>query len=397
VTALSLDDLVGDPGRFFAEHWARRPSVHQSPQREAISELFGLGDVDRLLSDGLRAPALRIVRAGAPVAPSGYLKSMHMGGRQIADAVDVSRARSLFAAGATLVFQALHRYHAPIRALCERLQAALGHPLQANAYVSPLEALGLPAHHDTHDVFALQVFGSKRWRFYEPTIELPVEGLDTPTRHDAPSEPVGGCRLEPGDCLYLPRGIPHTATTESEASIHVTLGVRSPTWFDVFRRVAERAKYDRAFREPLPLRYGDHRRRFEDELADRLGRWAEWIRSQHAAEIAAGEIELGAPKSRAHAPACIADIVQASELGDDAQLELGSQAPRFCRNGEHVELDLGDRVLRFPVRVEAAVRFAVAPRAFRVAELSEYLDTEGRLTLCRRLLAEGVLERSRAG
>jgi ribosomal protein L16 Arg81 hydroxylase len=167
------------------------------------------------------------------------------------------------------------------------LQASLGHPLQANAYVSPLEASGLPAHHDTHDVFALQVFGSKRWCFYESTIELPIEALATPTLHSTLGEPIGGCRLEPGSCLYLPRGIPHTAVTESEASIHVTLGVRSPTWFDVFRRVAERAKNERAFREPLPIRFAEHPRDFAEELAQRLQSWADWLRSQPGAHESA--------------------------------------------------------------------------------------------------------------
>jgi hypothetical protein len=104
-------------------------------------------------------------------------------------------------------------------------------------------------------------------------------------------------------------------------------------------------------------------------------------------------------RARAHDPACISEIVEASALADDTRLGLGPRvsAPRLRRTAEHLELELGDRVLRFPARVEAAVRFALRPQAFRVGELSEYLDDEGRLTLCRRLVAEGVLEKARAG
>ncbi len=32
-----------------------------------------------------------------------------------------------------------------------------------NAYYTPRAAQGLPVHHDTHDVFVLQVSGEKRW------------------------------------------------------------------------------------------------------------------------------------------------------------------------------------------------------------------------------------------
>ena len=280
---LSLEDLVGDTRRFFAEDWTRRLVVHDSEQKQQIAELFGLEDVDRLLRDGLRAPALRIVRAGAPVDTRDYLKSIHTGGRTVTDAVDAARARSLFAGGATLVFQGVHRYHARIRELCEQLEAKIGHPIQANVYVSPREAGGLATHHDTHDVFAVQTLGTKSWSFYPPVVELPVEELDVSVRHDASAEPIRRCRLSAGSCLYLPRGIPHRAITESDASIHITLGVRSPTWLDVFRRMLERASQERAFREALPVRYADHRRGFEQELAARLEQLAEWLRRQPVA------------------------------------------------------------------------------------------------------------------
>ena len=35
--------------------------------------------------------------------------------------------------------------------------------MQINAYITPPENQGFAAHYDTHDVFVLQVSGSKRW------------------------------------------------------------------------------------------------------------------------------------------------------------------------------------------------------------------------------------------
>jgi bifunctional lysine-specific demethylase and histidyl-hydroxylase NO66 len=395
---LSLEDLVGDTRRFFAEDWTRRAVVHESEQTQKLAGLFGLADVDRLLDGGLRAPAVRIVRSGAPVDSRDYLKTIHTGGRTITDAVDAVRARSLFAAGATLVFQGAHRYHERIREICEQLEAKIGHPIQANAYVSPREARGLPTHHDTHDVFAVQTFGTKAWSLYETVVELPVDKLDVPVRYDSVAEPIRRCRLSAGSCLYLPRGIPHTAVTESDASIHVTLGVRSPTWLDVFQRLVEQAAQERAFREPLPVKYADHRDGFEQELAMRLETWAGWLRRQSIPAILEREVALVRPPARAALPASISEIVSFSELADDTRLERSARGSGLeLRVGvEHVELELTGRTLRFPARVADAVRFAVETPEFTIGELAEHLDTEGRRTLCRRLLAEGVLERSRA-
>lgn len=389
--ALDFDDLVGEPDRFFAEHWTARWTLHRAARATLVAELLTLDDVDRLLEDGLRAPALRMVRDGAPLAPAEYLKRLHTGGRTVDDAVDVPRVRSLFAAGATLVLQGLHRYHRPVRALARALRERLGHPVQANAYVSPPGARGLPAHHDTHDVFAIQTVGQKRWSFYAPTVALPVPSLDVPVRHDAPGTPLESCLLEAGSCLYLPRGVPHTAATEARASVHVTMGIRSPTWLDVFRRLAADAKNERAFREALPVRFAADPGAFEAELAERFETWARWLRGQSAAQVASREIARAIP-SEPPAPAPIAATAAPLPLFDEMVLAPRTPAPAIETTGEYLELKLGDRGLRMPLRLEAPLRLALGG-PFTVGALANHLDEEGRAVLCRRLLAEGVLER----
>jgi hypothetical protein len=192
--------------------------------------------------------------------------------------------------------------------------------------------------------------------------------------------------------------VPHSALTESDASIHLALGVRSPTWLDVFQRVVETASQDRAFREPLPVKYADHASGFEAELAARLESWAEWLRRQPVAAIAERELRLAGPLSRNSQPASIRAIVSFSELADETRLARSGRTLelRSSDDGEHVELELAGRTLRFPARVAAAVRFAVETPVFAIGELAAHLDAGGRRTLCRRLLAEGVLERERA-
>ena len=66
-----------------------------------------------------------------------------------------------FEDGATIVLQGLHLNWQPLAEFCRSLEAELGHPAQANAYFTPRSAQGLPVHHDTHDVFSLQVAGEK--------------------------------------------------------------------------------------------------------------------------------------------------------------------------------------------------------------------------------------------
>ena len=46
--------------------------------------------------------------------------------------------------------------------------------MQANAYLTPAGAAGLAPHHDTHDVFVLQVAGAKHWTVRAPVVDTPL-------------------------------------------------------------------------------------------------------------------------------------------------------------------------------------------------------------------------------
>ena len=96
---------------------------------------------------------------------------------------DVPRVLDEVDRGATVVLQGLHLTRHPLAAYSRELEARLGHPVQANAYLTPRRSQGLPVHHDTHDVFVLQVAGTKRWLVYEPVLELPLRDQ----RYDAAS------------------------------------------------------------------------------------------------------------------------------------------------------------------------------------------------------------------
>ena len=68
-----------------------------------------------------------------------------------------------------------------------RLEQVLEHPVQANAYFTPRDSQGLAVHHDTHDVFVLQLAGTKAWTIHEPVLADPL-----------PSQPWKGTAADAG-------------------------------------------------------------------------------------------------------------------------------------------------------------------------------------------------------
>ncbi|MFP5326107.1 MAG: cupin domain-containing protein, partial [Acidimicrobiia bacterium] len=230
---------MGDAAEYSSSEFGSRPVRHRT---SGFEDLFSLADADEAISGrGLRRPALRMVQDGEVLPASLWTRRARTGSVWIDDLVDPAKALSLFDAGATIVFQSLQRWWPPVASFCRELESALGHAVQANAYLTPAGAAGLDPHHDTHDVFVLQVHGSKAWVVREPVIDKPLAHQHS--RHEqAGAQPVlFEAELVPGDCLYLPRGFVHSARAQRDASLHLTLGVLATTAHDVAKDLLDRA------------------------------------------------------------------------------------------------------------------------------------------------------------
>ena len=134
----------------------------------------------------------------------------------------------------------------------------VGHPVQANAYVTPPGARGFDPHYDVHDVFVLQAAGEKRWTVHEPVHEHPLPSQPWTEHRDAiasriDDDPVIDTVLSAGDTLYLPRGWVHSARSLDTTSIHMTIGVSALTYLDVVRAVVDTLAMDEEFRKSLPM------------------------------------------------------------------------------------------------------------------------------------------------
>ena len=252
-----------DPSTFADQYWGRRALLSQAADLpRGFGDLLSADAVDELVSArGLRTPFLRVAKNGTTLAEKSFTGPGGVGAG-IADQVSDDKLVSLFADGSTLVLQALHRVWPPILRLCQQLAGELGHPVQANAYVTPPQNQGFSNHYDVHDVFVLQIEGEKRWRIHAPVLEAPLRDQPWSDRKAAVAaraaeEPLLETVLRPGDCLYLPRGFLHAATALGGVSTHLTLGVHPWTRHLLAEQLLQQAlrtvAADPAVRASLPL------------------------------------------------------------------------------------------------------------------------------------------------
>ena len=381
-----------DAGVFAAEHWSSAPLLSRAKELPSpFSDLLSVEDVDELVADrALRTPFFRTVSEGGGLPTP--VRTVTAGARRIGDLVDVDGLVRQHAEGATLVLQSVHRLHPPVARFCRALAAELGHATQCNAYITPGgEHQGFDFHHDTHDVFVLQVSGRKRWIVHEPVVRLPLSSQPQAGAHlvQEGAAPLLDVELEAGDALYLPRGYVHAALTTDEHSVHLTVGVLSTTWHDVLTDVVTLAGREEQFRDALPLQPAAG---LAEALPDLLRRAAGWLEALPPADL---EAVVARRLARAVPVEPQPLLAVAAAVRD-----LGPATPLRPRQGLAVDVTLVDdrlvlglpgATVDLPAFTEPAVR-RLLERPCTPADLQlGGLDEPGALVLARRLLREGAV------
>lgn len=389
-----LEACVGDVDAFLQEDLGRRPRLHraEATPRTDLTGLLTIDDVDELVTArSLRAPAFRLVQEGRTLPRSATTRAGRVGGVRVDDLPDPGRILDLVADGATLVLQALHRSWPPVTALCRALEALLGHPVQANAYLTPPGNRGLAVHHDTHDVLAVQLAGEKHWVVHEPAVVAPLSSHRWSHEEHTPGPLVLDTTLRAGDVLYLPRGTPHAAETTDAVSLHLTIGIRSITWFDVLQRVVAEAADEPRFRESLPPGFADDPDGLAAALQPVLKEAAAWLADRDVAAVAEREVARAhdgrAPDLRGQ----LARVLALDEIAPDSLVMRRSDAGARLRvDDDRLVIDLPDREVRLPVDARPAIEVLLAGEPVRVDDLPG-LDAPSRVVLARRLVREGML------
>jgi ribosomal protein L16 Arg81 hydroxylase len=365
-----------EPERFLAEYWETKPLVVQRSEPGRYDDLLSTEDVERLVtSPGLRHPGFRLVRADGTPAVSSFTETIPWRPNGFTGAANVPRVVEEWERGTTIVLQGLHHTWPPLAAYCRSLEASLEQTAQANAYYTPRGSQGLAVHHDTHDVFVLQVSGEKRWLVYDPVWELPLKHQRYTKEMGGVGEPVLDLVLQAGDTLYLPRGWMHEALTSDSDSLHLTVGVNVYSWIDAFKAALAECEDEAAFRRSP----GGAADELVELLAARLS----------PEDVERRRLEKFVESRRPVLDGQLAELRALESLTLDTPLvrratviaELEGTTLRY--EGKHVE---------FPEHLRDDLDFVVrAEERFTARDLPGTLDDEGRLVLVRRLVREGFL------
>ncbi len=384
----SLAKLI-DPieaGTFLAEYWEQKPLLIQRGNRDYYGDLLTLADFDSVIANNPNSlkvanntdEATKYVKGNVNQSPEAALAEMRE--------------------GSTLILDALHRRLPNLRLLVRLMEREFTQRWQTNIYLTPPESKGFDIHVDKHDVFVVQVLGSKQWRLEKERRNIPRGHDDSDeSEHEYQGE-VDEFRIEAGDCLYIPRGHAHDAVSTDESSMHITLGALPLTWEDLLRAaITQAADDDHELRKALPVGYVmDDPERLVEPVRKILASVAEpeAVRKL-AGQFTAEAIGKFTPDLDAQVTAYYGN------LGLTPDTRLGARRGmiyRIAPSEDAVVVLYGGRTIAFLDFLEDAIRFALATPDFVVRDLPGDLEDEEKVVVVERLLQEGLVElRDRAG
>jgi hypothetical protein len=269
-----------------------------------------------------------------------------------------------------------------------------------NAYLTPASAIGFAPHYDRHDVFVLQIAGSKAWTFAK-TAERQLPNERIARRQNTPLRSLGKgsvhVMLSAGDLLYCPRGIVHKAKATTDYSFHLTIGVRPCNWSqiavsmiqtcedaDVSLRKAAYAPSD----APPFIKTLSRIVQTDFHIHDPLLEAFKCVRNDLIARMS--------PLPDVSVDVFASELVTSNSL---LQLRTGMKCA-VSANAVKVEITfpgLGSEVnpasIEAPKALEEAFRFiAKADRPFRARDLPGAMSNNVKKLVVKRLLGEGLLK-----
>jgi len=339
-----LIDFGMEPGAFFARHFEkshlllrgalRDRSFAWSDVNEALQRIDPVPPYFKLFKDGEVSPAVFVDEAVEFGAPRRRLNK--------------AKFYELLRDGATTVINRFEESSLAAERLCRSVGRFTGQTTIGNAYLSFGGKGTFGKHWDTHDVFVIQLIGTKRWQIFAPTWPLPLSAqISTGQQHLCPAQPVMECDLQPGDVLYLPRGWWHQAIPLEGGSFHLSVGTYAPTAMDFLLWACQRqTSLLQAARIGLT---GDSQQALD--VNGILGELGKTLRNP--AELAAFHRSL-AERERCHGEFDLQGSMakpNAIDLSDDTHVSLASphppnfDGPNLIANGAELRLESLRRAL----------------------------------------------------
>ncbi len=378
--------------QFFSENWEKECLLISRNQTGFYNDILNLNDLDRYFQNQqLPATYIKVTKPGECYLPEQWSRLDVRREYHALHIVDVDKLFSLIRDGASLVISGGHKSIPNLTRFITALEQELKFSLQINIYITPRQSQGLPLHYDAHDVFILQISGSKHWRLYDSPEKSPVRQQRFQKDNYIQTDLQRSFDLHEGDLAYIPRGLVHEASTSDSNSVHITLGLLPNYWFHLIESLADVAKNDPEFRQALPHGFtskqdkAEFSRRFDKKFHDLLQTFdIETLLDQQSAGFAAQRLQDHQGRFN--------DLLLVDQLSIRSVVRKRPIIDyQITRDDRHIAVAFDDHKITVPLYLESALQTMLQDAPFKIGDLQGLLSDQGKVELVEQFITNGFL------
>lgn len=302
-----------------------------------------------------------------------------------------------FLEGSTIALSGLHKSISKLANLVRSLETETGHPCQTNIYLTPPNSQGFKIHYDSHDVIILQIGGKKNWKIFDkPILKWPHHDQPFQVDKHQPGELLQDFNLKGGDTLYIPRGVWHSAEATEDYSLHVTIGLMGVTWGDLIQRfVKDQTMENSSLREYVPF---DLVNGAPETLAKSLLDKTDEVLNMKLAENFSNKYQTS-NLQQFQKPIVSNFIKHAKDYMNISINTLLVKNVDLCysinideSDSNSLTIRIGGQEINLPKFTQEIVEFILSSdEKFKVNDLPNTIDEEGKVNLCIPFIKKGIL------
>jgi len=258
----SFSDLIYpiSEDEFFTDYHLKKHIHIKAEDKNKLRSVMSWSKLNEILNmNAFWAPSnLKLFLDTKPIGANDYCDAVGGSGEEILFRPNPQKVNHWLSRGASIVADDVDTLSSGLRNAANILEERLSGKVQSNLYCSWKQHQAFPVHMDSHDVFALHVEGQKVWRIYKGKIDEPINHpmfneINAQNTRDHAGDVLEEIVLNPGDVLYIPRGVFHDALASSEGCIHLSFGVTHIIGYDVLSLLFNKALSDPLFRRNMPM------------------------------------------------------------------------------------------------------------------------------------------------
>ena len=369
---------------FYRTYYEKKVCLIKRGNHDYFKSLLNVNHLDDYLTNRtIQFPKIRMVDYNRELKSDSYTNAN--------GTVNAVNAIKEFHNGATLVFSGLQDQIENMKYLVDTVSRDLWHKLQTNIYYTPMNSQGFQAHYDTHDVFVLQTSGSKKWYIFDnDEMKLPLKSQSFEVEKYNPGNIIQEFILEEGDTLYIPRGVFHCAETLDSHSMHITLGLLAVTWSDfLVENILNLSKKLPELRANVPFHVNNREKNqlVAEMLLDLIKDNTNYSGGERRFKQDLTQNQIPVLKNQ------LAQVSLISQINEDTLFELRDNI-LFTEKETDSEVEIfimGNKSI-FPAFTKPIIDFIKkTTEPFTVNDLPEVIDSNGKITLMKRLTKEGFV------